>query len=263
VAVSTSNRRGPMSRRAIVPLIAPPPPPTSPGITYSETAVTINWAAPVGFGSVQDVPTEELLPSTLIGVVVPTLAYNVYEPPPKAADPVETGVAAAVVPPPAASTVTVASGDDGRPAARKLTDSPVPNPIFVDNRVSWGDERCYEVRTVELMGGLSIESAVATPVCTVLVDTFPPQAPMGLTAVPSQGIINLIWQPNDEKDLQGYLVLRGTDPDKLERLTSSPIPDTTFKDTVPAGGRYLYVVKAIDLAGNESAASNRVEETSR
>ena len=91
----------------------------------------------------------------------------------------------------------------------------------------------------------------------------PARRPKGLTAVPSEGTINLIWQPNDEKDLAGYIVLRGVEPDKVEPITPTPIQDTTFKDTVAAGVRYSYVVKAVDTAGNASGPSNRVEETAR
>ena len=259
VAISTNNRKGPMSRRALVPLIAPPPPPMSPGITYTENTVMVTWAPPIGFGQIQDAAAEELLPSSPIGVVLPSLSYNVYEP--SAAD--VTAEAASAPPLSPAGTSGTGDGGNGRPASRKLTDSPVSDPVFTDTRMDWGNERCYEVRTVETLSGLSIESEVATPVCTMLVDTFPPKPPIGLTAVPSEGTINLIWQPSDEKDLQGYFVLRGADPEKLEKITPAPIQDTTFKDSVAAGGRYVYAVKAIDQAGNESEVSNRVEETAR
>ena len=93
---------------------------------------------------------------------------------------------------------------------------------------------------------------------------FPPAAPKEVHAVAGEGTINLIWEPNNEKDLAGYLVLRGAAPgDALEPVTSGPIADARFTDNVPAGSRYVYAVRAVDKAGNVSPLSNRVEETAR
>lgn len=252
VGFSANGRKGPMSRRAAVPLMSPPPPPAPPTITYTETAITVTWMPPAGLGQVQQPAAgqvqqpaaEEVLPATLIGVTPPALTYNVYE---------------------ALREPTSASPDTGapKPGGTRLTGSPVSDPTYTDNRIVWGAERCYDVRTVETIGGLSIESDAPPPACATLVDTFPPAAPKGLTAVPGEGAISLIWQPNDEKDLGGYLVLRGVAPDTLEPMTPSPIQETTFRDTVAAGGRYSYVVKAVDNAGNQSDPSNRADETAR
>ena len=85
-----------------------------------------------------------------------------------------------------------------------------------------------------------------------------------MTAIPSDGAINLIWEPNTEKDLAGYLVLRGTAAaGTLEPITPAPIQETSFKDGVQPGVAYVYAVKAVDRAGNESPLSARVTETAR
>jgi hypothetical protein len=76
-------------------------------------------------------------------------------------------------------------------------------------------------------------------------------------------VISLIWEPNSEKDVAGYFVLRGTTPDALAVITPTPITDTTFVDGVAAGTRYWYVVRAVDRSGNLSPVSNRVEELAR
>ena len=120
------------------------------------------------------------------------------------------------------------------------------------------------VRAVETVDNLTLESDAAPPACKKFVDTFPPAAPKGLTAVPTEGAVNLIWQPNGEKDLNGYLVLRAVGPgENLGPVTSSPIREVTFKDAVQPGVRYVYAVVAVDKAGNTSAPSNAVEETAR
>ena len=43
VAFTTSGRPGPTSRRAAVPLVPPPPTPPRPEVTYTESAVVVQW----------------------------------------------------------------------------------------------------------------------------------------------------------------------------------------------------------------------------
>jgi fibronectin type 3 domain-containing protein len=114
-------------------------------------------------------------------------------------------------------------------------------------------------------GVVAIESAASERVCVTPADTFAPAPATGLTAVASSGLISLIWNASSDTDLAGYLVLRGEAPgDTLQPLTAAPIQETTFRDTnVKAGTRYVYVVVAVDAAGNRSGPSNRVEETAR
>ena len=228
--VGKRGRRGPASKRAGVPLIPPPPPPPTPTVTYTETTVTISWTAaePPADGAPADA---DLLPSKPIGWSRPEIAYNVYE---------------------------------TTPTEARLTKAPLNKRTFADERMTWGAERCYTVRTVETLSGLSIESDAPPPACTTLVDTFPPAAPKNLKSVPAEGLVNLIWDANEEKDLAGYIVLRSSGAgDTLEPITRQPIQDTRFEDHAPAGVRYVYAVQAVDKAGNKSELSNRVEESAR
>jgi hypothetical protein len=128
----------------------------------------------------------------------------------------------------------------------------------------WGTERCYTVRTVATRDGLPLESDASASACVVPKDTFPPSAPTGVTAVAGGGAISLIWNASTSSDVAGYLVLRAVAPATTPvPVTASPIPDTTFSDTVPAGVRVVYAVQAVDTAGNVSALSDRIEETAR
>ena len=86
--------------------------------------------------------------------------------------------------------------------------------------------------------------------------------------MPSEGGISLIWEPNGETDLGGYLVLRRETGDAtLRQLTANPIPEARYRDTdVQPGTRYIYSVVAVDgqvPLPNVSAESARVEETAR
>jgi hypothetical protein len=226
---STRGRKGPFSKRIVVPLVPPPPPPEAPTMTYNERTVSLKWP-PAGASEPAD---SKLLPSRPIGVTRPTMGYNVYD----ATDP---------------------------DAVVKLTKTPVDEPRFSDPRITWGEKRCYIVATAETIGTTTIESEPAPAECQTLTDTFPPGAPKDVKGIASEGAINLIWEPNTEKDLAGYIVLRGIDPgETLEPITPAPIQEPSFKDAVQPGVAYAYAVKAVDKAGNASPASARVVETAR
>ena len=230
---SPRGRKGPLSRRIEVPLIAPPSPPSAPKIAYDERAVSLTWTPVAPGASVQAADTDDVLPTRPIGVTMPAIGYNVYD-------------------------VTAPE------TAVKLTKSPVTAARFSDARIVWGERRCYVVRAAETVGGSTIESDATPRLCETLTDTFPPAAPKELKAIPSEGAINLIWEPNDEKDLAGYIVMRGVATgETLEPITPSPIPETGLKDAVPPGVPYVYMVKAVDKAGNASPPSIRVVESAR
>ena len=146
----------------------------------------------------------------------------------------------------------------------RLTDHPIEEPMFLDKRIEWGAERCYVVRRVELIENMALESEASPSTCVTLVDTFAPAAPDGLTVVATEGALNLIWNPNSETDLDGYVLFRAMPPEEnLVSITPTPIKESTFKDTVPSGARVAYAVQAVDKAGNKSPMSTRVEETAR
>ena len=129
--------------------------------------------------------------------------------------------------------------------------------------MDWGTNRCYLVRTVEVVARMPIESDATGPTCEMLVDTFAPAAPTGLNAVSTDGAINLIWEPNSEPDLAGYYVMRAAGDEPLQRITSQPVTEPSFFDNVQRGLRFTYAVQAVDKAGNVSPSSATVEETAR
>ncbi|PYR18925.1 MAG: hypothetical protein DMF94_18030 [Acidobacteria bacterium] len=60
---SPRGRKGPLSRRIEVPLIAPPSPPSAPKIAYDERAVSLTWTPVAPGASVQAADTDDVLPS--------------------------------------------------------------------------------------------------------------------------------------------------------------------------------------------------------
>src|SRR5262249_55094138 len=43
VGISTRGKKGPVSKRVVVPLGPPPPPPSAPRITYTEREISVTW----------------------------------------------------------------------------------------------------------------------------------------------------------------------------------------------------------------------------
>jgi len=148
-----------------------------------------------------------------------------------------------------------------------LNQAPLSAITFELASIEYGKEECFVVRTVQDVQNVTIESDPSTPACLTPLDTFPPVAPKGLRAVAEPGAVNLVWDPNSEPDLGGYLVLRAEAPgDTLQPLTPKPIKDANFRDTeVKPGVRYVYAVVAVDTATpvNPSAPSAREEATAR
>jgi len=215
VGISTSGRRGLLSRRVAVALGPAPLAPAKLDGTYDETRVTLTWT-PASTGT----------------------SYHVYE------------LAAPATP--------------GANPETRLTEAPITEARFVDPRVEWDVERCYAVSSLAIRDGLASESEVSPRACIRMVDTFAPVPPVGLTPVASDGAIDLTWDANAEKDLAGYEVMRSAFPgNSLTVITPAPIQETTFKDSVPSGVRYVYALRAVDKAGNVSAPSPPVEASAR
>jgi fibronectin type 3 domain-containing protein len=102
-------------------------------------------------------------------------------------------------------------------------------------------------------------------------DTFPPSVPKNLTTLIVKGKVQLAWDNNNEKDLKGYFVYRGTEPSHLEK--SSPLITinthmvwdsfNTPNKATTAGQTVYYRVTAADHTGNESPQSEMVNITVR
>jgi fibronectin type 3 domain-containing protein len=167
----------------------------------------------------------------------------------------------------AADTPTSYNAYRGDDLMQPLNSKPLTTPGFEDTNAAPGQEQCYRVRAIALVDGVSLEGEPSAPHCITPRDEFPPAAPTGLAAVPTPGQISLIWDSNPEKDLAGYVVLRGDAPDgPLKAITAAPIGETSYRDgTVKPGMRYVYAIVAVDSATppNMSAQSARVEETAR
>jgi len=136
-------------------------------------------------------------------------------------------------------------------AGAPLNPEPIATAAFEMANEELGKEHCYVVRSIQTTQNVTVESEPSAPACLTPLDTFPPAAPKNLRAVAEEGAISLVWDPNAEPDLGGYLVLRGDAAagGAPQPITKEPISDATYRDTsVVSGVRYVYAVVAVDRA---------------
>jgi len=267
---SPRRRVGPPSPLAELPLLPLPDPPPSVDVQYSEQQVTVTWEPSgglIGFlleralpdepppfeiepeGDVEPTPAEPVLPAAPADAG--PIGYNVYR---RIPDPFT---------PPEAPAEQLWHAQPPTP----LNPAPLAALTFLDT-VQFGEERCYTVRAVRGVGPDARVGDRSPDACVTAVDTFAPAPPTGLATVASAGAIHLIWEPNTEPDLGGYVVLRGdAADDTLRPLTRTPITEASYHDdAVSPGARYVYAVVAIDNrfpVPNMSRPSTTVEDTAR
>ena len=243
LAISGRGRESRPSREGSVPLGPAPEPPVRARVTYDAEHLSLAWSpAATARLPVQRTEVAAELPSRAVPPPRAATRYEVYD----AAAPADAGSA---------------------PVPRPLHAAPLAGTSYREAGPVLGVERCFVVRAVDEIDGMDVRSAPSEAACRELVDTFPPAAPAGLAAVAAAGAVNLVWTPNAEDDVAGYLVLRGRGPGAtLGPLTATPVAATTYRDaTVEAGVSYEYAVQAVDDAvpPNVSPPSERVREQAR
>jgi len=241
LAVSTRGRESAASRRVAVTLGSPTSAPDLPDVTYTESEFLLEWnAPPLARSPIQEPPADGVLVSRPIVELWAATTYAVYA--------VESD-----------STV------DAPERPTPLNAAPITGTSYLDTGVTFGVRRCYVVRALDTIDSLEVEGPASAPACVVPVDTFAPQAPVGLVAVAGADAISLVWDAGVEPDISGYLVLRGTTPGAtLDRLTPEPIEETTFRDAnLETDQLYVYAVQAVDNATPPNASPPSVEVTER
>jgi len=269
IAFSARGRPGPPSPNAEFPLVETPEPPAFVAAPYSETTVAVQWAPSggiVGFLFNSALPPEEPPLNELLEPIVQP-SGTAAGPETTPSGPVKYNVYRELEPDPFAPPDPTGQLPWAQMRPAPINPAPLDAMAFSDS-VEFNRERCYIVRAVRGMPPNAVEGDASTPNCFIPVDMFPPAPPVRLVAVADEGGISLIWEPNPEPDVAGYLVLRGDPTDAtLQPLTPTPITEARFRDThVSAGKKYVYAVVALDSRlpfGNISAESNRVEETAR
>jgi hypothetical protein len=139
-------------------------------------------------------------------------------------------------------------------------------PEYRDAAFDYGKTYVYIVRSVLAGDAAGVESSDSRAAIITPMDTYPPAAPQGIVAAvlggaeAGQFVVDLSWSINVEADLAGYRVYRSEQQGALgEALNAEFVATPAYRDgTVASGRKYWYSVKAVDRAGNESAASEQI-----
>ena len=94
------------------------------------------------------------------------------------------------------------------------------------------------------------------------VEFDPPAAPAGLVATGNAESVRLDWSASPETDLSGYTVYRSETAGGPYETLARNITTTAFVDnTTTMGGKFYYVIRAVDSAMNRSEYSTEVSAT--
>ncbi|UYX55069.1 lytic polysaccharide monooxygenase [Bacillus thuringiensis] len=133
----------------------------------------------------------------------------------------------------------------------------VPGTHFIDKKLQPSTEYSYTVKAIDAAGNLSKESTALTVKTTVEApDAEAPTQPKGLHSMgTTASSVDLMWSPSDDNvSVDHYDIYRETDGSMKKIATSNT---TSYMDkNLLANTTYKYVVKAVDVAGNESVQSD-------
>ena len=270
IAFNGRGRPGPPGPAAEFPLVETPEAPAFVNAQYTDTTMSLEWPPSggiLGFLFDMPLPAEDPPLNDAFEPVVPTPSTAANAAVVLPSGPVKYNVYRHTAPDPFALPDPAAAVPWAGPTPTPINPMPLAALSFTDS-VEFERELCYTVRPVRGVAPNAVEGDASPANCFTPVDVFPPAPPARVVAVADEGGISLIWEPNAEPDVAGYMVLRGEASDAtLQPLMTTPVAEARFRDThVSAGKKYVYAIVAVDSrlpVANVSAESNRVEETAR
>jgi fibronectin type 3 domain-containing protein len=143
-----------------------------------------------------------------------------------------------------------------------LTEVPYPNTLYVDSGLNHSETYHYVVRSVDSEGA---EETNTIEISETSYELIPPTAPADVeaTQMPS-GAIRLGWSHALPEDVSVYRVFRGVGAGSP--TAGVPIGETNlthYEDMDTTSGQsYAYLVRAVDIHGNEETNRNVVRTMS-
>lgn len=148
----------------------------------------------------------------------------------------------------------------GKEEATRLNPQPLNENRYEDTNFIFGDLYTYFIRSSSSESPPFLESRDSQSVDILAKDSFPPEVPVGLVAIAGERAIVLSWDPNREKDLAGYKVLRRQEGnEEFVELTPEGVQENSYSDAlVDRNMKYEYAIVAFDGFGNKSKKSKSV-----
>jgi len=140
--------------------------------------------------------------------------------------------------------------------SRPIAEVPYPMSSYVDSGLNNSQTYYYVVHSVDSRGA---EETNTQQVSAISMETIPPLAPTDfkLEQLPS-GAIRLEWSHLDPKDVSEYRIYRSKGSPSLTTMKLLASTNLTyFEDLdVVSGDTYSYIVRAVDVHGNEEGNEN-------
>lgn len=138
-----------------------------------------------------------------------------------------------------------------------LNGAPLASPYYLDAGVENGKTYTYEVRKVQVKGGIKREGE-GVKIAAVPQDRKPPSRVTDLKAEKYDNGVFLTWKANTDQDFGWYNVFRIA-AGKAEKLNREPVKENRYIDEKLPDLRYVsYYVTACDASGNESEPSREI-----
>lgn len=112
----------------------------------------------------------------------------------------------------------------------------------------------YQLQAIATDIGSQVDPA-PVPIAVEYKDLVRPAAVVGLSTLVDAGDVILNWSANIETDIVGYHIERKLEGGDYVRITTTPIPLTTYRDMGLADANYNYQIIAVDTSDNESDPS--------
>ncbi len=163
---------------------------------------------------------------------------------------------------------------EGSSVTELITDKPVvlatrigpdgkeayPDVYFMDKKVENGLTYFYQLAGIDFFGR---ETKWSAEIKVMPVNKTPPPAPDYLDSKVNLLKVNLEWQANDMKGVEGYHIYRTSSIYKpYVRITKSLLAPVTvrYTDEVDEPGYYYYYVASVDKNGNEGRSNKTMAE---
>ncbi|ABY43390.1 lytic polysaccharide monooxygenase [Bacillus mycoides] len=133
----------------------------------------------------------------------------------------------------------------------------VPGTHFIDKQLQPSTEYSYTVKAIDAAGNVSkVSTAVKVKTSVATLDTEAPTQPKGLHSMgTTASSVDLMWSPSDDNDGVDHYDIYREISGVMKKIGISNTTSHMDKNLL-ANTTYKYTVKAVDVAGNESAQSD-------
>ena len=134
-------------------------------------------------------------------------------------------------------------------------------PEFIDSASEYGTKYVYTAIAFNNANGADAVSKPSEAFSITPKDTFPPEVPENVTALPGPNSIEISWERSPALDTKGYYVFRSVNGAPFQQVGNLTVLPAYSDADVKRGNQYRYQINAVDQRGNASDRSAPVTVT--